>query len=192
MAPAGEWPKAAFTHDSSLSAFNTPPRTYLANHPDSWYAYIATGSVVLDTSMPESPRVLLLQRSKGDSMPGRWEIPGGGCDDEDESILHSAARELWEEAGLEAKHIKSQVGQGELFTSSSGKRVCKLTFIVEAKQAADGTLEVKLDPEEHQKYAWATKQEVEAHMVGDLKLEFTSSNQERAVLSSFLLDLELH
>jgi 8-oxo-dGTP pyrophosphatase MutT (NUDIX family) len=35
-------------------------------------------------------------------MPGRQEIPGGGVDDDDESILHAVERELWEEAALTA------------------------------------------------------------------------------------------
>lgn len=49
--------------------------------------------------------------SPGDKqLPGCWEIPGGGCDDDDESILHAVARELWEEVGLTTTRIGPLVG----------------------------------------------------------------------------------
>ncbi|WPB06758.1 uncharacterized protein RHO25_011418 [Cercospora beticola] len=120
-------------------------------------------------------------------MPNRWEIPGGACDDDDESILHGAARELLEEAGLKATHIGPQVGEGEFFTSRSGKNICKFMFFVEVELDDDeGHLPaVKLDPKEHQQYVWATRQEVEASCSGSTLLQFTTSDLEKAVLESF-------
>lgn len=93
------------------------------------------------------PRILLLQRASTDSMPNLWEIPGGACDAEDESILHSVARELHEEAGVVAKTIGPVVeltskhadsngegegeGEGYVFWTKSGNFVRKYNFLVE-------------------------------------------------------------
>ncbi len=82
-------------------------------------------------------RILLLQRAPTDSMPLRWEIPGGACDLEDESLLHAAARELREEAGLRARTaaalvvVRDRDGRdrgGDVFFSSRGQR-CKWRLV---------------------------------------------------------------
>lgn len=83
-----------FASHPSTSPFTASSQTYLSNHPGAKYKYIATSSLVFDSSNYMSPRILLIQRSENDSSPGRWEIPGGGCDDDDVSILHAVAREL--------------------------------------------------------------------------------------------------
>lgn len=98
--------------DPSISQFAVPRETYLSSRAreNSKYQNLATGALVIDKSTPE--RVLLFQRSAGESMPNLWEIPGGACDETDKSILHGAARELWEEAGLAAASILPLVGDG--------------------------------------------------------------------------------
>lgn len=125
-------------------------------------------------------------------MPGRWEVPGGGCDDDDESILHGVARELWEETGLSAAKIGPLVGKPHCFASRSGKQVCKFNFSVEAEQTTEGRLEVKLNPVEHQKFVWASEEEVRAREVGDVELEFTTRDLEDAVLEAFRLRSEVN
>jgi 8-oxo-dGTP pyrophosphatase MutT (NUDIX family) len=174
-----------FTSHPSASPFTSSSQTYLSNQPGIKYNYIATGALVFDYSNYIGPRVLLIQRSENDSMPGRWEIPGGGCDDDDPSILHAVARELWEEAGLNATSIGPLVGKPHLFASRSGKQVCKFNFFVEAEQITKGMLEVKLDPAEHQKSVWASEEEVRARKVGDVELEFTTRESEETVLEAF-------
>lgn len=191
-----------FTIHPSLSPFTISPPAYLAAHPNEGYKYLATGTVVFDsTSDPKTPRVLLLQRSAGDSMPNRWECPGGGCDDEDESVLYAAARELWEEAGLRATRFCGLAGPApQLFLSSSRKEIGKFNFIVEAEMSRsreDGDEDdnrhfaVKLDPKEHQRYVWASEAEVRAKKVarrcggGDIVLEFTKKVVEDTILQAF-------
>ena len=44
-------------------------------------------------------RVLLVRRAAWDSLPGRWELPGGKVD-RGEPVLEALARELEEETGL--------------------------------------------------------------------------------------------
>jgi 8-oxo-dGTP pyrophosphatase MutT (NUDIX family) len=178
-------PKFQFTNHPSVSPFAVPQQTYVSQHSKEKYQYIATGALVFDMNNCQNPRVLLLQRSTKDSMPNRWEVPGGGCDDEDESIVYGVARELWEEAGLKAKYIKPPVGEPYFFNTKSGKEICKFVFVVEAEKDAQGQLKVKLDPEEHQQFVWASEEEVKAKRVGDLELEFTTQDLENIVLQSF-------
>jgi len=124
-------------------------------------------------------------------MPNRWEIPGGACDDDDPSILHSVARELWEESGLAAVRVGPHFGRDDIFRSRSGKVICKLYFIVEIDKGDEDKLEVKLDLNEHQNFIWATEEEVKAKKVGDLELTFTTPTLEKNVLESFQIREEL-
>jgi len=186
--------KAIFNFDVHPSAvpFAVPSDTYLSTHTEEKFKYnfIATGALVFDASTPE--RILLIQRAAHDSMPGRWEIPGGGCDKEDASILHGVTRELWEEAGLNAVSIGPQVGGGKFFLSRSGKSVCKYSFLVDAEKGVNGKLHVKLDPNEHQNYVWAAEEDVKARSVGEIELEFTTKDQETVVLEAFKARREMN
>jgi ADP-ribose pyrophosphatase YjhB (NUDIX family) len=137
------------------------------------------------------PRVLLVQRSARDTMPNLWEVPGGSVDDDDKSILHAVARELWEEAGLTATKIGRLAGAPQIFAVPSGKEFCKFTFLVEVEQTSDGGLKVKLDPMEHQNFVWATEGDVRAGKVGNVELEFTSWEVKQTVLEAFRVRKEV-
>lgn len=169
----------------SASSFTDSQPAYLTKHSDPRYNYLATGALVFNSSNTSLPRILLIQRSADDSMPNRWEIPGGGCDDEDESILYSVARELWEEAGLRAKSISRPVGKAHLFSSRSGKKICKFNFLVEAEKNSEGQFDVKVNPKEHQRFVWATEEEVKTRRSGEVELEFTTEELENTVLEAF-------
>ena len=178
-------PKLDFIFHPSVQRFDVPAQALLSSRkqaqPDLHYGYIAVGALVLDDA--STPRILLIQRAATDSMPNLWEIPGGGCDDDDPTILHSVARELWEEAGLTASMIGPRVGADHIFTTSSGKVVCKLNFLIQARKGA----KVKLDPNEHQNYAWATEKEVKSYRSGSTELIFTKREQEAVILETFEL-----
>ncbi|RYP49540.1 hypothetical protein DL768_004742 [Monosporascus sp. mg162] len=181
-AAATRRPAADFTFDPAAESFTASQQSYLSAHPDTRCSYIATGALVFRATDPRAPRrILLLQRAAGDSMPNRWEVPGGGCDDDDESILHAVARELWEEAGLRAARIGAPVGDPHFFTSRSGKKICKFNFVVEA----EGRLEARLDPKEHQRFVWASEGEVRAGLAEDVDLNFTTNELKQTILEAF-------
>jgi 8-oxo-dGTP pyrophosphatase MutT (NUDIX family) len=117
-----------FTHNSVLSDFTVTTAEYLKARPDAAFSLLATGVLVFDTTTASQPRVLLLQRAAHDSNPNKWEPPGGACDDEDASILHGAARELWEETGLQAKKFVGAVGEPYVFSLRSGRVVSRFYF----------------------------------------------------------------
>lgn len=181
-----ELPAFNFDHDSSVKDFAISKASYLAAHPEVSFGYIATSSLVVHTRIPFLPRILLIQRAADDEDPNLWEGPGGACDDEDETILRAAARELREEASLEVAHVSGVVGEPWFFTLDDGKKVCQFSFAVKVK-GDNGTtdLNVVLDPREHQRFVWASKSEVKAKKAGDVELVFTSETVERNVLAAF-------
>ncbi|KAJ4260529.1 hypothetical protein NW762_007270 [Fusarium torreyae] len=166
-----------FTFDESVSEWNVNHRDWLKTHDKTWDS-LATGAIVFDAD----DRILLLQRAPDDSMPNKWEIPGGACDDEGKfslnpTVLYGCARELWEEAGLELRHIRHVVSDGlngqpgAVFTNRTGKRFfCKFSFEVEVVQGR----EVKLDPKEHQDFVWAAEEEVRSQAIGERKIPLTN------------------
>jgi 8-oxo-dGTP pyrophosphatase MutT (NUDIX family) len=191
--------------------YDIPYESHIANQPEAnfRYKYVANGAFVIEphpippssatdsTVTTSIQKILLIQRAAHDSMPGQWEIPGGACDPEDPSVLYSVARELWEEAGLKATRIGPLVGGTDhIFLTRSGNLVCKFSFVVdvEKKLSHDGSVEplqVKLDPNEHQAYVWATEHEVQAGRVGAVELRFTNQQTRDGVLEAFRVKKEL-
>ncbi|KAB5513337.1 NUDIX hydrolase domain-like protein [Coniochaeta sp. 2T2.1] len=205
-------PKFNFTYDPSLTPYNVSLHTFLQSHPE--YDAIATGCLVFwsppspsssaSASTPQSPsssssppRILLQKRAAHDSMPGRWETPGGGCDLDDESVLHAAARELWEESRLVVGHVVARVGGEHVFFSRRGMRIGKFNFVVEVVNDAEGRGEgdgdgeegppnVKLDANEHEDFVWASEGECRAGKIRDgRELVFTTRAQEEVVYEAF-------
>ncbi|KAL4723890.1 hypothetical protein ACLX1H_009535 [Fusarium chlamydosporum] len=177
-------PEFKFTFDESVSEWNVNHREWLRTHNKTWNS-LASGALVFDASN----RILLLQRAPDDSMPNRWEIPGGACDDEDESVLHGCARELWEEAGLQVTHVRHVIPDGldgkpgAVFTNRTGQKFfCKFSFEVDVVDT-----NVRLDPKEHQDYVWATEEEARQQRMGDRKIPLTNAIMVRIVEMGFAL-----
>jgi 8-oxo-dGTP pyrophosphatase MutT (NUDIX family) len=141
-------------------------------------------------------------------MPLCWEVPGGAVDDEDASVLHAAARELFEEAGLVATRFVAAVTGGgdapEEFHTRSGRRMGKVSFLVDVAGApgqpeqpglvaggvggggdGGGGIRVTLDPNEHVAYLWVTEEEARARRAGDVEIIYTRQAQEDAILDAF-------
>ena len=155
------------------------------------YGGLASGVLVFSNhASTNEDRILLLQRAPHDSMPNLWEVAGGAVDPEDSTILHGAARELWEEAGLVVTSFRRQVGQGLGFTTRT-KGLWMLKLVFEAEVESSGGVEVTLDEHEHQKFVWATEEECRAKKVvekeGVVELAFTTAAQEETIFEGFRL-----
>lgn len=196
-----------FTHQPCVDALKVPAKVFLSTLP--LISAAATGALVFSRATGED-RVLLIQRAAHDSWALRWEIPGGACDPEDETVLHGLARELWEEAGLRMKSVVRQVGKEEAFLTRRGLAVAKVTLEVEVETPPPSTLEgaglqkealpeVVLDPNEHVRFLWATEEECQLGRVtvlGDngeteeVDVNFTTNHQRAVILLGFKLRRE--
>jgi 8-oxo-dGTP pyrophosphatase MutT (NUDIX family) len=175
------------------------------------------------TQTQPTPHTLLIRRAAHDSAPNKWEVPGGAIDAEDESILAGCARELFEEAGLVATRLGpllGEEGEPEVFLTRSGRIVLRVPFLAEVDCAAVGEgraggqepsdavedwglmrliEKVKLDPNEHSAFVWATEEDVRLERMpheprlrafGEgvevpSKLEFTSREVKECILTGF-------
>ncbi|KAG4428729.1 hypothetical protein IFR05_015791 [Cadophora sp. M221] len=190
-------PLAPFTFSPTLSAFNIPMSTYLSSlssFPSQQqqlpHQGIASGALIFSSSPTTSPatKILILQRAASDSSPNKWEIPGGGVDHTDPTILHGVAREVLEETGLVVRHISRMVGpEGLAFVTRRGLRVVKFAFEVEVEEGG----EVKLDKNEHQRFLWAGEEECRDARMGDgYVVEFTGRKHQECILEGFRLRRE--
>lgn len=188
----------------SLQKYAIPLSKFLETHPRC--ATLAVGAFIfapssLHVSSPAIPRLLLIRRAAAErSFPNLWEIPGGGAEPSDPTIIHSVAREVFEETGLHLQRVVRQVGDTEEFMvgSKDGPKPClKLNFEIEVQeignplsasasesQPADGlcdgandqvghgealagpalhglgSINVVVDPVEHQAFRWVSEQDV--------------------------------
>lgn len=184
---------------------------YLSENPQ--YDCLVVGACIFApqhrsqlNSDSSSPRLLLVQRAATErAFPNLWEIPGGSSEVTDPTVLHSLAREVFEETGLHLTRVVRQVGKGVEFGSrpremnddggggvKPRKSFLKLTFEIEVAEfeasrgdtpltcryhggtaeveqnpsapansddsVAAPTVTIHLDPEEHQRYDWVTKE----------------------------------
>jgi 8-oxo-dGTP pyrophosphatase MutT (NUDIX family) len=178
-------PSTEFKVAPELSEFQVPPKQYLASLNDPKLEVIGAGIIVLD-----GDRVLLVKRSLSDTTPGLWETPGGGCEDEDSSIIMGAARELWEEAGIHISSVIGVINRPWRFQSRSGKNVVKFNFIAEAKMLPLTTSNEERIPvilsHEHEDFVWANLEEVKAERCGNKELHFTSIEQKQIIIDTLL------
>lgn len=180
-----------FTVNESLAPWNIPAREYIVkHHKEQEWDGLATANVVFNSE----GKVLILQRASHDSMPNKWELPGGGADDDDPTILHGAARELLEEAGLVAKRFTHIIPEGpnrepgQVFPNSTRTKTwCRFTFHAEIE---DDYASVTLDSNEHQHYVWASEEEVRNQKIGDRDIIITRESMRALILEAFRLKAE--
>lgn len=185
--PNGAPPSPDFQVDEALAPWQLPAKAWLVKHSkDKEWHGLASGTVVFDAG----GRVLLIQRASHDSMPNRWEIPGGAVDDDDATILHGAARELREEAGLVATRFKYTVSEGadiaptQVFSNRAGTRTFRrIVFVADVESCG----QVKLDPNEHQAFVWASEDVVRNEKMGDRDLPITHPSMRLLILEAFRL-----
>jgi 8-oxo-dGTP pyrophosphatase MutT (NUDIX family) len=177
-----------------LEAYDVSVTDYIAaarakHDDDLFFGLIASAMVIIDG------QTLLVRRAPTDSFPLCWEVPGGMADD-GETVLEAAARELYEEAGLVAVRARALVDMAE-WICESGKRDGtqerwhKFVFLMEVEggKTVDGKREkpvVKLDPEEHCEFLWATEDEVRKNRCGGVDLKWTWAATHKApILKAF-------
>ena len=121
------------------------PSKFLELHQN--YAQLVVGALIFapaHLSSPAVPRILLVQRATTErGFPNLWEIPGGTAESSDPTILHSVAREVFEETGLHLVRFVRQIGNGEEFLigGKHNRRNClKLSFEIEVVEIGNPLL----------------------------------------------------
>ncbi|PFH60318.1 hypothetical protein XA68_11129 [Ophiocordyceps unilateralis] len=190
--PANLPPSFTFTMDetvASLTEFTVPAQTWLSQHaPRLQQRHISLAGLAVSTFVfNPAGHVLLLQRASHDSMPDRWEPPGGAVDNQDASVLHAAARELWEESGLMVTRFRGLVDHGQEFhvfyNRNRTRCICRFAFLVDV----DLCDVVRLDPQEHQAFAWATEHHVRSQTLDGHRFPITTPDMRALILESFHL-----
>lgn len=195
-------PPTDYTVHPDLTPFLAPVPSFLAstNEIDA----MIVGALVTN------PRgeILLLRRAAHDCWPLLWEVPGGSVECTDANFVAAAVRELHEESGLVAKRVlravhmcpaaelagvekeKDRVEEsarmvGDVVMFKVGEvRWGKLTVWVEV-QGCEG---VRIDPEEHEDWAWTSEEEARSERFRDgREFEFVSDGVKRSVLEGFRL-----
>lgn len=201
---AGNQPKPISIHiPPSLGHLNTSLQQFLDyNKSTNLNCHmLAVGACIFAPTNAQHPksRLLLLQRAATDSYPNAWEFPGGSAESSDPSILHSVARETFEETGLRLTRFVRQVGNGTRWTTrtkSANQTWLKLVFEIEVVElhgtmagmaGEDNLAPVTLDPEEHQKYAWVTEAEIQQCTTTSGPYPTMTEEQRQVMLQAFAL-----
>lgn len=178
-------PKPISIHiPASLSQYAKSASSYVSDIPDA--DVVAVGGLIFavpDSSDPKSaePCILLVKRAAdGSFLAGLWETPGGACESTDPTVIHSTAREVFEEAGLRLITAVAMVGQYSF--PLGDKRMClKLSFEIMVQEISGPMplkdIPVEIDPEEHSDYRWVTESEVATDEVYQI-----TSEEQRAVI----------
>jgi len=91
--------------------------------PDCFYR-VSIKALVLD----EEKRFLLTKESSG-----KWEMPGGGLEFEDQNHKHTINREMMEEMGLETTHIDEYPSYFLTFKRDDGNYCANVFYLTQIK-----------------------------------------------------------
>jgi 8-oxo-dGTP pyrophosphatase MutT (NUDIX family) len=177
-------PAFSFTVSDAAKTFNVPTATFLENSTTGVQRLVASALVFCDDGGPR--KTLLIQRSSTDeNNPNMWESPGGGVEDDDASVLFAAAREVWEETGLEVSHFRYGVGEEPVIAVDRKDDGVVWGWVLLDVDVTG--YDVILNPREHQRFLWATKEEVEQSKAGSTELQFASPIFQANALRGFRL-----
>lgn len=189
-----------------LAGLRAKVKNYLEtnSHPGVIYDRLVVSACIFaprNSDDPE-PRLLIVQRAAEETFfPNKWEAPGGSCERNDPSVAHSLGREVFEETSLRLTRYCRQVGQSNNWVDErDDTNWLKLTFEIEVEEvhglggqyAKEGyeRVVIKLDPKEHQKYAWATENEIKQSNPTSGPYPTTSEDQSEKMLEAFELHRE--
>ena len=144
--------------DKSVEVFNVPLDKLRAQHPGKrlvvGVAIVASADCGVKHSFQQiGKKLLILQRAETEQVhPLMYEIPGGGAELEDATILDTVVRETAEETGLSASKILDTFPGFEYETPKS--KSIQFNFLVEIGGKPGTVPIVRLNPEEHCAFVW--------------------------------------
>lgn len=120
---------------------STSPKTYLSIQPSRITNFCVGAAIFYNNYL------LLVQRAAHSSYPLHWELPGGGCEGSDASILEALKREVREDTGLLVEKVVGQILPAETFNTGWYRRMkvwLKVSFVIEVTEAVETTEVTKL------------------------------------------------
>jgi len=158
----------SYTYPASLEPFALPPEQF--STPEQ--PLVAVGAYIFTPPGISPTKVLLLRRAPTDTFPNLWEVPGGGAELADTTLLDAVVREVLEESGLVVTMVKQLLGTAEFKTRSG--RVCrKHDFLVAVEEG-----EIKTHPAEHSEWGWFGVEEVNV-------LAITMEDMRKTLMAAF-------
>ena len=126
---------------------------------------MTTGLIVHTVISNDEHKVLIIKRAAvNDVLPGYWDIPGGTLED-GEDPYEGATREAKEETGLD-------IAKPDLFFLKSNIDTAKnKQFITLVFHAQNPSGKVRLNPSEHDEYAWIDVSEIGKYKAVDYVVE---------------------
>jgi 8-oxo-dGTP diphosphatase len=113
-------------------------------------------SRMVNVAVVAGPWILVLRRAETDSLPGCWEIPGGGVES-GESFEEAARRELAEETGIEGANLREILHRtGPAPPGFRKSRLENACFL----HAVRSKPPVRVDLTEHSAYRWVRGDEL--------------------------------
>ncbi|KAI4199528.1 MAG: hypothetical protein LQ346_002542 [Caloplaca aetnensis] len=188
--------------------FIISPREYLRQHRN--LSHIHTSAAIFTHFCRPSlakkpadqhyhePRLLLLQRLADDPEAANcWELPGGPVVNQDQSILHGLAREIWQLTNLTTSWVLRQVGGGDLLASGWGRflfevhcdEICELSSYHAFSDAGNfhdfvDNIPVRVS-RAHQGWSWVTKNGAQLMLDGKADASFVNGNEGSRALTAF-------
>lgn len=98
-------------------------------------------------------KILLMLRHKEETQGNTWGLPSGRVEP-GEDLKEALKRELYEETGIDVSHEKFEYIDKSYLRHSDAD----LTYHLFALKLEE-EVEIKLDPNEHQKYVWISPEE---------------------------------
>ncbi|KAJ1788800.1 hypothetical protein LPJ59_005471 [Coemansia sp. RSA 2399] len=165
-------PAATMTAEDYIAVYGGSPKPHR----------IVIGAAIAGSSKDE-PSVLIVQRSAHErSYPNEWEIPGGHVDP-GELIFETVVREVLEETSLVVTKVVSEFAGFDYWSTKyegeesddkgdTTRSICtrQLNYCVEILD----TSAIRLNPNEHQNYAWCTKDMIEQFEMSSAMSEVVS------------------
>ncbi len=115
---------------------------------------MTTGLIVSTIISNAERKILIIKRALGnDVLPGYWDIPGGTLED-GEDPYDGAVREVKEETSLDIAKPKLFFQKSNI-DAAKNKQFITLVFMAEYPGG-----QIRLNPKEHDEYAWINPSDV--------------------------------
>jgi dihydroneopterin triphosphate diphosphatase len=136
---------------------------------------------LVDAAMQNKPLILLLKRAKGTYFEGIWQMVTGKVDHQNESILKTAAREVFEETGLNITMLYS-VDVSTFYNRHSDEVSFSANFLTFVSNDS----KITLSSREHEEFKWVSFEEA------SILLAFPDQIKQLEMIKAYFIDKKPH